>query len=212
MRKFNSLSVIALFAVVAVMAMLMVGCTDQGNDAGAADNADTTPVNNISDGADTTPTDNNDGASDAPSINAADDIDVSSVDMECYNTAVSYISEAPHVKIDAQTIKLVSVTALNSLEDGSFYAYALDFCDSNDLYAFAVVNAETHTLIMFTECASPYFEYKQSASSQESESKQEFYYASFSYWVSDGNGMLKNLTDGTTAPAADVIGNKNSNS
>ena len=208
-RKF---SVIVLCAVVAIMAVTIIGCADRDKVDGAADNADTTPINNTADSADTAPTDNHDAASNAPSINAADDIDVSSVDMECYNTAVSYISEAPHVKIDAQTIKLVSVTALNSLEDGSFYAYAFDFCDSNDLYAFAVVNAETHTLIMFTECASPYFEYKQSASSQESESKQEFYYASFSYWVSDGNGMLKNLTDGTTAPAADVIGNKNSNS
>ena len=77
---------------------------------------------------------------------------------------------------------------------------------------FAVINAETHALIQSSEEESPYFEYKQSASSQESESKQEFYYAPFSYWVSDGNGMLTNLEDGTTAPAADVIGNKNSNS
>ena len=203
---------IVFFVMVLALTVTIVGCTGSNDIGNVSDNADTTPINNTADGADTTPTDNHDAASNAPSINAADDIDVSSVDMECYNTAVSYISEAPHVKIDAQTIKLVSVTALNSLEDGSFYAYAFDFCDSNDLYAFAVVNAETHTLIMFTECASPYFEYKQSASSQESESKQEFYYASFSYWVSDGNGMLKNLTDGTTAPAADVIGNKNSNS
>ena len=209
MRKF---SVIVLCAVVTIIAMTIVGCADQGNDAGAADNADTTPINNTADGADTTPTDNYDAASNAPSINAADNIDISSVDMECYNTAVSYFSETPHIKIDIETMRLTSVIELNSLEDGSFYAYAFDFCDSNGLCAFAVINAETHALIQSSEEESPYFEYKKSASSQESESKQEFYYAPFSYWVSDGNGMLTNLEDGTTAPAADVIGNKNSNS
>ena len=201
MRKFNGLNVIVLCAVVTIIAMTIVGCAARDNIDDVADNADTTSIDNSADDTDA-----------SPSINAADDIDVSSVDKECYNTAVSYISETPHVKIDAQTIKLVSVTELNSLEDGNFYAYAFDFCDNNGLCAFAVVNAETHALIMFTEGASPYFEYKQSASSQESDSKQEFYYAPLSYWVSDGNGMLKNLTDGTTAPAADVIGNKNGNS